>query len=203
MERVWEAIIPYEFEGLHVYCLSTEHQLLHLFLHLHGHLMSGNATLYWFCDIHAFIGHYTADIHWDKFHAIASSLGITLSIAAVYDLLVRYWKTDPGYIAFCSNRDLNTPDLKSLIFNNGRGRHLLIFPSRIRLLREIKDEYGRRKSIYYLLRHLFPVSAHIINRYNPRNQQEMCGYYAFHLYQRVRRALGLAQKLSSRDAFLR
>jgi len=146
-------------------------------------------NIYWFCDIHEFIGHYKAKIHWNKFQTISGSLGIISRIAAVYDLLIRHWKTDiPEYVLPCPDGNFNRLSLKSAIFSNSMRRHNFL-PSKIRLLRKIKNEDGWGRSFYYVLRHLFPVRSHIINRYNPGNQREMWGYYVFHLYWRFRHAV--------------
>ena len=189
MERVWDTAIPCELYGQDFFCLSTEHQFLHISSHLHKHLMSGNVNLYWFCDIHEFIGHYNGKIDWIKLQAIAESLGIGSRIAVVFNLLIRHWKTDiPEYVLPCPDGDFNRLSLKSAIFGNSMRRHNFL-PSKIRLLREIKNEDGWGRSFYYVMRHLFPARSYIINQYNSRNQQEMWGYYVFHLYWRFKHAV--------------
>ena len=189
MERVWETIIPLDLDGLETYTLSLEHQLLYLSFHLHKHIMSGVATLYWFCDIHEFIRHYQEEIDWNQFQTITESLGIASQIAALHDLLLRHWKMSiPENAVPFPDADVDKLGLKSAIFGNKSLGKQNFLPSRIRLLRNIKDEDGLGKGLYYLLRHLFPARSHIINRYNPKNQREIYRYYIFHCYWRFRRA---------------
>jgi len=188
MERVWDTAIPCELYGQDFFCLSPEHQLLHISSHLHKHLMSGNVTLYWFCDIHEFIGHYNGKIDWKKLQAIAESLGIGSRMAALYDLFIREWNTSiPKNVAPTLDAGFIRLNLKSAIFGNSMRRHNFL-PSRIQELRDIGNEDGWGRSFYYVLRHLFPAKSHIINRYNPGNHREMWGYYVFHLYWRFRHA---------------
>ena len=189
MERVWEAIIPLDLNGVEAHCLSLEHQLLHLSFHLHKHLMSGVATLYWFCDIHEFIRHYQDEIDWKQFQAIAESLGIASHIAPLHDLLLRHWKMSiPENAVPSPDAGFDRLSLKSAIFGNKSMGKQSFLPSRIQLLRDIKKDDGMGKCLYYVLRHLFPARSHIINRYHPENQREIYRYYIFHCYWRFRHA---------------
>jgi|GEM_PF-1678317 len=189
MERVWEAIIPLDLNGVEAHCLSLEHQLLHLSSHLHNHLMSGVSTLYWFCDIHEFTRHYREEIDWKQFRAIAESLGIASQIAALHDLLIRHWETGiPKDIVHPPGADVEGLSLKSAIFGNKSMGKQSFLPSRIQLLRDIKKDDGMGKCLYYVLRHLFPARSYIINRYNPKDQREIYRYYIFHCYWRLRHA---------------
>jgi len=189
MERVWETIIPLDVNGLETQSLSLEHQLLHLFFHLHKHLMSGTVTLYWFCDIHEFVRHYQDEIDWNQFQAIAESLGIASQIAALHDLLLRHWKMSiPDNAVPSPDAGVDRLSLKSAIVGNKSLGKQNFLPSRIRLLKDIKKEYGWGNSFYYVLRHFFPARSHIIHRYNPKNQREIYGYYIFHCYWRFKHA---------------
>ncbi|MEA2040420.1 MAG: nucleotidyltransferase family protein [Thermodesulfobacteriota bacterium] len=189
MERVWEAIIPLNLDGLETHTLSLEHQLLYLSIHLQKHLMSGVATLYWFCDIHEFIRHYRDKINWNQFQAIAESLGVASQIAPLHDLLYRHWGMDiPENAVLSPSADFDRLSLESAIGGNKSLGKQNFLPSRIRLLRDIRNEDGLGKGLYYVLRHLFPARSHIINRYNPKNQREIYGYYISHCYWRFRHA---------------
>ncbi|MEA3470757.1 MAG: nucleotidyltransferase family protein [Thermodesulfobacteriota bacterium] len=189
MDRVWEKAIPLDSDGLEVNALSLEHQLLHLFFHLHHHFMSRNVTLYWFCDIHEFVERYGEEIDWKKLQAIAESLGIASRIATFFDLLIRHWKTRiPEYIVHSPDAGFNRLSLKWAIFGKKIDSREFL-PSRIRRLKDIKKEYGWGNSFYYVLRHFFPARSHIIHRYKPRNQREICRCYISHIYQIFRHAL--------------
>jgi len=185
MKRVWKTAIPLDLNGEEANALSREHQLLFLYFHLHKHLMSGIATLYWFCDIHEFIRHCREEINWNQFRAIAESSGIASQIAPLHDLLLRHWKMSiPENTVPFADVDVDRLSLKSTIDGNKQN----FLPSRIQLLIDIKNENGLGKALYYVLRHLFPARSHIINRYNPGNQREIYGYYIFHCYWRFRHA---------------
>jgi hypothetical protein len=189
MNRVWEKAIPCGQNGRNVLCPSLEHQLLHLSFHLHEHLMSGSVTLYWFCDIHEFIERYGEEIDWKKLRGIAESLGIASRIAALFDLLIRHWKTRiPEHIVYSPDAGFSRLSLKWAIFGKKIGSRNFL-PSKIRLVKDIKEEFGWGKSLYYVLRHLFPARSHIIHRYKPRNQREICRCYISHFYQSFRHAL--------------
>ena len=190
MERVWKKAIPCQLNSQDVYCLLPEHQILYLSFHLHKHLMSGSVILNWFCDIHEFVEHYSEKINWNQFQTIAESLGIGSWVAALYDLLIREWNTSiPKNVAPSLDADFIGLSLKSAIFGNRVSTQLSFLPSRIQRLRDIGNEDGWGRSFYYVLRHLFPARSYIINRYNPRNQRKMWGYYVFHLYWRFRHAV--------------
>lgn len=189
MDMVWEKAIPCGQNGRNVLCPSLEHQLLHLSFHLHEHLMSGSVTLYWFCDIHEFVERYGEEIDWKKLRGIAESLGIASRIAALFDLLIRHWKTRiPEHIVHSPDAGFNRLSLKWAIFGKKIGSRNFL-PSRIRLVKDIKKEFGWGKSLYYVLRHLFPARSHIIHRYKPKNQREICRCYISHFYQSFRHAL--------------
>jgi len=84
--------------------------------------------------------------------------------------------------------DVDRLRLKSAMFGNKRLGKQNFLPSRIQLLRHIKDEDGLSKGLYYVLRHLFPARSYIISRYNPKDQREIYRYYIFHYYCTFRHA---------------
>ncbi len=184
VEALWKTAAIRDLHGVDVYCMSHEHQLMHVAHHLCRHVETGNVPLYWFCDIREFVKRYGAKIDWDRFCELADDLGVGDRIAGLFDFLSRHWETDfstyfSAYAAPGGDRAAGGWDLASTLFRDrDLQRNYLSF--RIRLLRDVKREHGWGGGFAYLLRHFVPSRSHIRCRYEPKNRLDTFRCYVVH-----------------------
>jgi len=107
----------------------------------------------------------------------------------------RYWGTPiPERLRGTGREDI--PSLREMLFNP-RSNLKDFMPERMRLVREITKEFGWGGGIYYVVRHLVPTRACMVERYQPRSRRDLLRAYGFHLEEKCRRAF------LSMDALLR
>jgi hypothetical protein len=183
---VWDRSVPVDLDGERAFALSPAFLVLHLAFHLYTHIAAGKAVLYWFCDLDLMIRSHGETIDWSRVNAAADALGITSFVQGVFHLMTTYWRTPvPECLA---DVILEEPlDFHEILFNpapNLKG----FLPDRMRLVRDIAEDYGWRKGLYYILRHLVPVRSSIVQRYQPRNRKELLLAYGTHLREKLQRA---------------
>jgi hypothetical protein len=186
MAQVWNRATPIDLYGASALALCPEHLILHLALHLHHHMMGGNTTLYWFCDLDLVVRRCGEGIRWDEIKIAAEAMGIASRIATIFHVMAQYWGTPiPKFM-----RDLHPGahldlSLRGALFQSKINLRNF-FPNRLQLVREIQEKYGWGKGLYYTLRHLVPVRSYILNRYDPQNRREIYGCYIRHFFDRFR-----------------
>lgn len=92
-ESVWQESRECAMGGASFRRLCIEHQLLHLCTHLDKHISSGNAALYWFCDIHETLKRHQHTIDWDKLSDAAEELGAADQVRSILHIVKQHWKS--------------------------------------------------------------------------------------------------------------
>ncbi len=178
MQDVWKSAIPCHLDGLPVYCLSPEDQLLHLVMHLYKHIMPeyGGITLYWFCDIHELIKNNGDKTDWEKFCAKTGELGAGPQAGTILGLIKNYWHTPiPDRVLHRLGQDGENRSLKEIIQKQSDYR--LHYTKIIKAAWKIN---GWKNRLYFLLGFIFPTREYLISRYQPKKHSLVWIYYVIH-----------------------
>ena len=182
MTRLWETAIPSDLNGLRVYSLSPEFQILYLSVHLYKHMMSASTVLYWFSDIHEVTSRYNDRIDWKDFWDKAVSLGFGPQICSVFKLLRSQWNSSfPEMDSYCPGAEIDRAGLETIVGARFEARRVKnILPGYMKKLEIVRDIEGWKCRLYYLWRTVFPARANLIYRYHPGNASVLPLYYIIH-----------------------
>jgi hypothetical protein len=184
MDRVWETFSHESWEGLTVFALSPEYQLLYLCSHLHKHCAAGDAMcLYWFCDIHETIIHYGDTIDWETLYRQAEDLEIAAQVKSILKLVKQRWHTpvvEDKKRAFCGLREeADELSLSEILHDTFKGKRGAL-PYYLHMVAMVKQVEGWSNRLFYLWKLIFPSKENIIYRYHPANHLSLCLWYAAH-----------------------
>ncbi|MCP4104228.1 MAG: nucleotidyltransferase family protein [Desulfobacteraceae bacterium] len=178
MEDVWKAATPFYLDGLTVYSLSPEDQLLHLTTHLYKHITPeyGGITLYWFCDIHELIKSNKDKTDWEKFCTKAEGLGAGSQTGTVLSLVKNYWDTPiPDRVLDRLGQGSENRSLEEIIYKKS--------DYRLHYAKIIKAAWkmdGWKNRLYFLMGFVFPTREYLISRYQLKKHSFVWIYYVIH-----------------------
>ncbi|MDY6971712.1 MAG: nucleotidyltransferase family protein [Thermodesulfobacteriota bacterium] len=183
MKMLWDNAVPLELYGKLIHCLSPEYQLLYLSIHLYRHIIRAQLNLFWFCDIHEFIGAHKNEINWEGFWSMADSLGEGSNVETLFDLLARHWNTQvPEKLLFSRGGDIGKLNLRAIIRggcdkNTPRVGFLADYVRKLKGVRKIEGWKNRSR---YLMRYFWPERGYLMDRYHITNTYAVPLYYALH-----------------------
>jgi hypothetical protein len=199
MRELWENICSSSLEGIPLYHLCPEDQLIHLCLHLYHHMTAPRTiALYWFCDIHEWVTSNEHTLDWDAVAHRARTFGFATKVHAVLHLMRNHWRTPiPDDAAGPEDQRASLPSLaEALRFHREKWRYgnakLHQSLQRVGLFRQIP---GWSHRAGFLFRTIFPDRQYLMMRYGMKNRRFVGFLQVRHAWMIFRRVVsGLAAK---------
>jgi len=178
LEEIWA------FPGPH---LPLEIHFLFLACHLDRHVREdGTGYLYWFCDLHEFLGRTGGELDWTRVTALAKDLGKAPALARALGWLREGWNTalPPGVAAG------GGPPLAAIL-RAGR-RSASGSSTRLRLWQKlglVRHAIGWRARTRYLVGLVLPSPAKVRAMHDPKSPLAWAFWYGAHPFWQCGRVL--------------
>ena len=169
-ESVWQESRECAMGEASFRCLCIEHQLLHLCTHLDKHINSGNAALYWFCDIHETLKRHQHVIDWKRFFDVAKELGAADQVRSVLHIVKHHWKSP------VSIPEDGPPVRTRFDFLQQKVRRISYYSRAVARVAHIESTWDR---FLYLWGFFFPSREFMYNRYPIKSKTMLVLYCAY------------------------